>query len=75
MKGSEIKAILDEWGFSVTEQQIKQPTGEVVQYLYSTFLQQLTGVTEEILEKPAAQALTVTDEYPVSCIFSVIGVW
>ena len=65
MKVSEIKAILDEWQLPVTEQQIKQPTGEVVQALYSALLQQLTGISEEVLEESVARALLSNDEFPV----------
>jgi hypothetical protein len=65
MKVSEIKSILDEWQLPVTEQQIKQPTGEVVQALYAAFLAQLTGISEEVLEDSVSRALLSTDEFPV----------
>jgi len=48
----------------VSDDQIQKPTGEVVQSIYMVFLQQLTGISPEILQEPVNRALGVVEDFP-----------
>ncbi|KAL5482632.1 NUF2 [Sanghuangporus weigelae] len=64
MKIAEITSALEEWGLRITEDQIQRPTAENVQKIYVLFLQQITGLTPEMLQDPVGRALAVVSEYP-----------
>lgn len=65
MKVSDIKTCLDGYNIQVSESQIQKPTADFVQSIYSFFLQRVTGLTRDVLEEPARQALATIDEYSV----------
>ena len=62
----DITQALDDWGLRVSEDQIKKPTGEVVQSIYMVVLQQLTGISRDVLQEPVNRALGAVDDFPVS---------
>lgn len=64
MKVTEITSALEEWGLRMSEDQIQRPTAETVQQVYVCFLQQITGLTPELLQDPVGRALVVVAEYP-----------
>ena len=64
MKVTEITSALEEWGLRISEDQIQRPTAETVQQVYVCFLQQITGLTPELLQEPVGRALAVVAEYP-----------
>ncbi|KLO15739.1 hypothetical protein SCHPADRAFT_849077 [Schizopora paradoxa] len=60
----DITQALDDWGLRVSEDQIKKPTGEVVQSIYMVVLQQLTGISRDVLQEPVNRALGAVDDFP-----------
>ncbi|EJC97997.1 uncharacterized protein FOMMEDRAFT_143487 [Fomitiporia mediterranea MF3/22] len=64
MKVSEISRALDEWGLRISEDQLQRPTTDVVQAIYLLFVQQVTGITPEMLEEPTSRALASVEEFP-----------
>jgi len=56
------------WGVSVSPEQLRNPTTEFVEGVYSACLQQVTGLNYEILRDPAQNTLESGElEDKVSC--------
>lgn len=56
------------WGISVSPEQLRNPTTEFVEGVYSACLQQVTGLNYEILRDPAQNTLESGEvEDKVSC--------
>ncbi|KAI0646761.1 Nuf2 family-domain-containing protein [Trametes meyenii] len=49
------------WGYSVSPEQVARPTSDFVLGVYSACLEQLTGITLDVLQEPIEQALATTD--------------
>ncbi|KAI0060855.1 hypothetical protein BV25DRAFT_1827411 [Artomyces pyxidatus] len=62
MGNADIIASLDNWGLTVTQQQLLKPTADFVTNVYSTCVQQVMGLSEEDLEEPLQAALASLDE-------------
>ncbi|CAA7267980.1 unnamed protein product [Cyclocybe aegerita] len=48
------------WGISVSQEQLKSPTADFVENVYSACLEQLTGISHESLREPVQNALNAS---------------
>lgn len=52
------------WGYSITNEQVAKPTPDFVLGIYTACMEQVTGITQEALQRPVEAALA-TVENPV----------
>ncbi|KAI0303431.1 Nuf2 family-domain-containing protein [Multifurca ochricompacta] len=73
MGNADIVDSLDGWGLSVTHQQLVKPTPEFVLSVYSACLQQVVGLTEDLLQDPVQSALFSLDDPSMDIYGPAIG--
>lgn len=62
MSVAEIIDAFSGWGYSITPEQVARPSPDFVLKIYSTCLEQVTGITDEDLQKPLGGSLAILSD-------------